>query len=337
MTQTPQTNITLQEIADELQCANSVVIAGHVSPDGDCIGSQLALTQALQALGKTVHPTLATKRTPPVNLRGLAGFDQLVFAGDVKGDIDAFVALDVPNTQRLEASQTKLLHSATISFTIDHHATDQRMTQYAYIDPKSAACALLVWQLIKCLGVKPTAQMAQCAYIGVMTDTTSFRNQNTTSDCFQAAREMMECGANPATLATDVFLNRSLQSLQLESLAISRMKFTANSSFVVSYILRSDMTKYNAKPEDSDVIIDTLRSIRGVRVACFLKEILIDGKLVMKGSLRAKDDTDVSVIARKYNGGGHKGASGFRMYCSFDVAMQTICKEFEDCLKDSEC
>ena len=335
MTTTPQTNATLQEIANELLQLDNIVIAGHVSPDGDCIGSQLALMHALKSYGKNVVPVLASKRTPPFNLSSLPGFDQLVYAGTYTGPVGAFVAVDVPNVDRLDVAQAALLERAPHSFTIDHHASLERMTQLAYIDPSSASASMLVWQLIKYLGVDPTPEAAICAYTGVMTDTTSFRNQNTTAACFTAAREMVACGANASKLAADIYLNRSKQSLLLESLAVSRMQFAAGAVFVVSYITRADMKNLDARPEDADVIVDTLRSVRGVRVACFMKEILIDNEVVVKGSLRAKDDTDVSVIARKYNGGGHKGASGFKMFCSMEEAMQTICAEFEEYLSGS--
>lgn len=334
MTTTPQTNATLQEIADELLRVDNIVIAGHVSPDGDCIGSQLALTLALRALGKNVTPTLAARRTPPASFENLPLFDDLVYAGDYEGSVDAFVALDVPKTDRLESAQCALLSSAKHSFTVDHHASDERMTQLAYIDPDCPACAMLVWQLVKCLGVELTRDIAQCIYMGVVTDTTSFRNQNTTAECFGVAQELIKCGVDPSKIAADAFLNRSKQSLQLESLAISRMSFAAGGDFAITYLTRADVKNLDAKPEDSDYIVDTLRSVRGVRVACFLKEIMIDGEIVVKGSLRAKDDTDVSVIARKHNGGGHKGASGFRMFCSIKDAVQTIRVEFEEYLSE---
>lgn len=327
MATTPQTNATLQQIACELRRRDDFVICGHVSPDGDCIGSQLALMHALRSLGKTVACVLAEEGSVDAGLSYLPGFDELVPASRFDGPAEVFIGVDVPTVQRI-GDAAALHEAAAFAVTIDHHACDTAMAQMVHVDPDAASCSLLVWQLASHLMEERTPEVAQCAYTGLITDTGRFQFQNTDARALQAAAEMVAAGADPALAAREVFQNRSLASIGLEARAIQRMRFGALGQAVISWVALEDFEELGAVKADAEPLIDVLRSARGVRIACMLRE---QGDAI-RGSFRAKDDTDVSALARSYGGGGHRAAAGFTLHGDLHAAVDEVLSAMEGLL-----
>lgn len=340
MTCTPQTNATLQEIADTLAACDDIVICGHISPDGDCIGSQLTLAHALRRLGKTVSCVLVSNEKLDPTLTFLPGADDLVYAGAHRGPCRTFVGVDVPNRERIGHAAEKLFDKATTTITIDHHAYDTRMSQLAYVDPDSASTTMLVWEVAKLLGLRQpddeqpfpgiTADIAQCALCGLMTDTGGFRYQNADERSFKAASEMVSAGAVSSDIAREVFQNRSIPSLELEALAIDRMKVFADGACVISWVTFDDMSEIGATKSDSEPLINALRTVRGVEVACMLR----DQRSSVKGSLRAKGDVDVNKIAAQFGGGGHKAAAGFTIDLPLKKAYDKVVEVLESAVRE---
>ncbi len=330
MATTPQTNATLPEIAAELRLRDNFVICGHVSPDGDCIGSQLALMHALRSIGKTASCVLAEEGTVDAGLSYLPGFDELVPASRFEGPIGVFVGVDVPTVQRI--GEASALHAAAgFAVTIDHHACETAMAQMVHVDPDAASCSMLVWRLASCLMDRLTPEVAQCAYTGLITDTGRFQFQNTDAAALQAAAEMVEAGADPALAAREVFQNRSLASVRLEARAIERMRFDASGQAVISWISAGDFEELGAVKADAEPLIDVLRAVKGVRIACMLRE----QPDAIRGSFRAKDDTDVSELARSYGGGGHRAAAGFTLHGDLEEAVRGVLHAMEGLLAPS--
>lgn len=320
MTATPQTNTTLRAITDELAQRDDIVICGHVSPDGDCIGSQLALMHALRSLGKRVACVLAEDEgCIDESFSFLPGIGEIVPPSSYDGPIGVFVGVDVPTVERI--GDASALHGrATFKVTVDHHAVESTMSDLVYVDPDAAATALLVWKLAGYLMERRDERVATCAYTGLVTDTGRFQYQNTDAASLVAASEMVASGADPAMVAREVFQNRRLASIQLEARAIERMVFTDGGSAVASWLSIGDFEELGASKPDAEPIINSLRSVKGVRVACMLRE----QDHAVRGSLRAKDDTDVSVLARRFGGGGHKAAAGFTLEMELGQAFQTV-------------
>lgn len=319
---TPQTNTTLEEIAQKLSEYSSFAICGHVNPDGDCLGSQLALAHALRGLGKRVTCVLAKADPVDQNLAFLPGLDDMVFAGDVSDEFEVFVAVDVPTVERIGAAAS-LHDAAQVRFTIDHHAVDTAMAEFTYVDPAAPSTTMLVWHIVKALGVV-TPDVAQCALCGLITDTGRFAYQNTTPEAFVLAAEMVQAGASPVVINREFFQNRSRASLELERLVLDRMEIREEGAFAYSYLTLADFAQYDAIKADAEPLIDVLRSIRGVRVALILRE---NAPGEVRGSLRSKDDiTDVARVARVFDGGGHKAAAGFTYYGSIDQALDDVAR-----------
>lgn len=297
------------------------VVCGHVSPDGDCLGSQLALAAALRRLGKRVTCVLVKDEPVEVNLlRVLDGAQDLVFAGAYKGAPGAFVGVDVPTRERIGEAACALLDQVPFSFTIDHHAVDATMCDMVYVDPDAASTTMLIWELAGYLGVERTGAVANCCYTGLVTDTGRFQYQNTDERCMSLAAEMVAAGADPASVSREVFQNRTYASMRLEATAIMRAEFSDDGATALGYLTREDFARFGAQKSDAEPVIDALRRIEGVRVACMLRE----QEDCIRGSLRAKDDTDVSAIARTFGGGGHVAAAGFTLRCTLDDAVAQV-------------
>lgn len=311
MAVTPQTNTTLEAIAEQLRAHDGFVICGHVSPDGDCLGSQLALANVLRLMGKRVTCLLAKDEPVGVGLSFLPGVDQMVPAQDFSQDFDVFVAVDVPTPERLGEAASSLHAKAALTIAIDHHAVDERMSDLSYTDPDAASTSLIIWEIAGVLlgEAGRTPLVATCAYVGLMTDTGRFQYQNANSAAFSAASEMVAAGADPAAASSAVYMSRTPASVRLQGVAVGRMKLICSGQVAISWICAADMEACGAQKPDAEGLVDVLRSIAGVRVACMLRE---QGDVV-RGSLRAKDDTDVASIAREFGGGGHRAAAGLTL------------------------
>ena len=248
----PMSNSPYADIVEVLQASHKVVICGHVSPDGDCLGSQLALAAALRVLGKNVTCLLAQNEELDYGLRFLPGADDMVPAAQFNDSFDTFVTVDVPNADRM-GEVAKALHAqAQYTATIDHHIAEKPLSQVNYVDSHAAATAMLIWQLIKELSIQPTADMATCCYAGVLTDTGRFQYQNTTAEVLRVAADIVSCGADPAEVARHVYQNRSRSSLALEQRMLANLEVMGEGAFAVSHLMRSDFVETGATKADAE-------------------------------------------------------------------------------------
>lgn len=316
---TPQTNITLEEAARLLPAFHSYAICGHVNPDGDCIGSQLALAHALCLMGKEVVCLLAAPDSVPHNLGFLPGVQDLVAGESCDFVPECFVGVDVPTAERLGGAK-QVLDKTQVSFTIDHHASESTYAKHVYVDPSSPSASMLVWKLIELMGAQ-NADSALCVMTGLITDTGRFANQNTTPESLRVAADLMDRGANPSAISREIFQSRRLASLKLEGVMLAHMNIEEDGAFAWSYLTNEDFVSCDAVKADSEPFVGTLRSIEGVRVALILKE---NDEGTVRGSLRAKDDTNVALVAESYGGGGHKAAAGFTFEGSLDDALAQV-------------
>ena len=316
---TPQSNTTLSEIAQRLNEFQTFAICGHVNPDGDCLGSQLALAHSLESLGKSVVCLLATDDPVEDNLTFLPGLDAMIPGFSYHETPDVFIAVDVPTRERMKSAAVVAERSA-LTITIDHHVNPVAVSNLNYIDPDSPSASMIVWQLIKEFG-QPSQEAALCALTGLITDTGRFSYQNTTPEAFIVASEMVSLGASPALITREFFQNRSLASLKLEKILLERLTLFCDGAFSFSYLCKEDFDSCGAIKADAESLVDILRGIKGVRVALILKQT-DPGEI--RGSLRAKDNTDVSLVAREYDGGGHKAAAGFTFHGSLDEAISQV-------------
>jgi len=294
----------LRTIAATLRGAGQVVVCAHVSPDGDAIGSVLGLTLALRDAGIDATPTLANDRTPPVTYSFLPGFDLWRQVKELEAP-DIFVALDTPVASRLGAAEP-LMRAAQRVIVLDHHPDEPLWGDMVFTDASMAATGQIVWRLLPALGVTPSADVARCLYVSLITDTGRFSYDNTTPEALRAAAAMLDAGADPAEAARHVYQERSARSLALEALVLERLTRANGGHVVWSYLTDADFAATGALPEEAEHLPDAIRSLGGIDVAVLVR---VKGDEI-RVNLRAKTGFDVGAVGRALGGGGHRAAAG---------------------------
>ncbi|MDP2183736.1 MAG: DHH family phosphoesterase [Actinomycetota bacterium] len=291
--------------AVHLRHADSVVVCAHVSPDGDAIGSVLALTLALRDASIPAIPTLADDATGPCTYEFLPGFGLLTPANDLNVPA-AFVALDTPNFERLGLAED-LARKAENLIVIDHHPDNAEFGGVNIVDSRAASTSQLIWRLIERLEVPVTPEIALCCYVGLMTDTGRFQYENTSPGALRDAAAMIEAGADPSLAARLVYQERSPAALDLDSRVLSRLTVANGGRVAYSWVTDADFEATGAHAEESENLVDLIRVAKGVDVAFLIRE-QSDG---LRANLRSKTGYDVGTLAREMGGGGHAAAAGF--------------------------
>ena len=287
-----------------LRRARSVVVCGHVRPDGDAIGSTLGVTLALREAGIPAVPTLANRTSPPSTYRFLPGFGLFVAPEQLEAP-QVFVAVDSPNPARLGAAEELMLGAETV-IVIDHHPDALPFGQVNVLDATAAATGQLVWGLAHALLDAPSAEVALCCYVGLITDTGRFSYDNTTAHAFSDAADMVATGVDPAETARLVYQDRSKASLDIEARAMCRLTVVNDGHVAFAWVDDNDFEELGVLPEEAESLPDAVRLLGGIDVAFLMRQAGDEVRV----NLRAKCGFDVGEVARKFGGGGHKAASG---------------------------
>lgn len=295
----------MKRAAEVLRGARHVVIASHVDPDGDAIGSTLGLAHALESLGITTSLALGSGERCPSTYAFLPGAERLA-APVLPAEPFVLAALDSPDVRRL-ADAAFLAEAAEAVVLIDHHPDAVAGAHTAVFDSTAAATGVLVWQLLPYFGVVPDERMATCLYTAVLTDTGRFSYANTSADTLRLAADMVGAGAHPHDIYTAVYENRSAGAQQLVGRTLGRVTLANGGRVAYSWVTPEDFAETGARPEEAENLIDYVRALGGVDVVFLAK---VNGSIV-RGNLRSKTDVDVSAIARELGGGGHRAAAGF--------------------------
>lgn len=300
-----------------LRQVRSVVLASHVNPDGDAIGSLLALTHALNQIGIATEPILVDG--VPEIYRWIPGAE-LVQTEPTQSQFDAGIVCDAGALLRIGSSLVPLFESVPILIDIDHHVADGTFGTYQIVDAKRASTAELVYDVIlemeRAFG-KPlfTPEIAQCLMVGIVTDTGSFKYPNVTPQTFAVAAKLTELGGHPAPINERVYENRSYANVKLLGRALEALQRSDDGRVAWSSISAQDFAEFGATDEETEGIVSQIRAVRGVDVAIFFREIP-GGKVRI--SLRGRDGvSDVNKIANVFGGGGHRLAAG----CSLEPPL----------------
>ncbi|MCL2807910.1 MAG: bifunctional oligoribonuclease/PAP phosphatase NrnA [Coriobacteriia bacterium] len=308
-----------QEVLAILHEAQTVAISGHVNPDGDALGSALALRDLLRAMGKKADVVLSEGCLAPELYDFLPDYT-FVDSSSYHETPDLFVAVDVSTIKRLGKVQS-LLDKAERTLAIDHHACFEGFTQYYYGDTAAPATASLIWEIIQASTVEPSLNMASYCYVAIMTDTGRFAFRNTDRSTFVDATEMVDIGVNPSEMSQLVYENKSLAALRLEALIIDRVSFSCEGRVAYSYILSNDLSSLGLERDATEQLPTILRSIKGVEVAVLFRDEIDEGVRV---NLRSRSSYNVGLLARKFGGGGHAGAAGFTLELPLEEAISHV-------------
>lgn len=291
------------KIVKTLIDAKEVVIVGHENPDGDCIGSMLALYLALKKKGKNVR--IISKDVVPKNLYYLPHVNDIEIINNANFYCDVLVLLDTGEIERTGISNIEKIYKKLIN--IDHHITSNGIGNLYYVNSSAAACGEIIYQLIKLMGIDNDKEIATCLYTAIYTDTGGFKYSNTTSITHQIAGDLINMGINFSDIAYKAFDQMSISKFNLIKDVLNTIEFFENNRIAFLYVFSDMFIKNGAKREDTENIVNFARNIESVEVAA----IFIEEQNKYKISMRSKNYINVADIASKFGGGGHEKAAGF--------------------------
>lgn len=318
----------LASVADAIRSHERFVVVTHENPDGDALGSMLAITLGVRALGKDAVMYLSGRSPLPAEYRflSLAGL-----AHDAPLDLGerVLLAVDCANERRIAEDTTAVDGAATV-VNIDHHHDNSRFGSINLIDAAASSTAEIVRDILRELDVALTPEIAEALYVGLVTDTGRFQYTNTTPKALRLAAELVEAGADVHGVFQHVYETVQFAKLKLLARALDRAKLYEGGRLVVSYLLKADFAEVGAEEPYSEGIIDQLRSVEGSEMVALIREPPRDGGPARRISLRSShDEVDVSAVARAAGGGGHVQAAGFSSELSIDELIEFLRTQFQ--------
>lgn len=301
----------LSDAAAAIHDSRSIVLACHVNPDGDALGSLLGLALALIPLGKELV-CLSADGVPDI-LRFLPGMELVTQTTNVPA-FDLALVVDSGELPRVGDTVKPLIGRAKRVVDIDHHVTAGAFGDIRVLDSRAASTAEIVYALLETLGAPITSDIATCLFTGVITDTGSFRFQNVTPNTLRVAAKLLEAGAPPAYISENVFENRTFAATCLLGHALSSLSQTPDGKIIWAHITAKDFQELGATDQDTEGVVNYVRGVRGAEVGILFRE-MESGKI--RVSLRSRESVNVAQIASRFGGGGHRMASG----CTLDAPL----------------
>lgn len=314
-------NASFEEIARALDGARTVLVVGHLRPDGDALGSTIAFALWLKSQGKDVaawnHDGLAPR------FRYLPSWDIVTKPDPARKRFDAVVALDNSVRERLGTALDGI-EEPNCLINIDHHVSNERYGTLNYVDSSSPATGEIVFEFLKSRRTAVTAEMAGCLFAAISTDTGSFQYRNTTAKTFRVASELVDAGVDVGNLSSAIYDAHPRRHLDLLRHALNAAEFFCGDRVACTALTRADASRMGLVPEDTEGVIDHLRAVDTVVAAVFFEE-MEDGRI--RVSARSKDvRVDVCKVCALFGGGGHPLASGARMSGPIAAAKEKFLK-----------
>ena len=306
------------EVLEALKAAKNVVLFTHINPDGDGLGAEGALAEALAAQGKRV---VVQNTDPTPKTYAFLGLEKYKAPEGFVPDLA--VALDCPVLQRLGAPAVESLKGIAKIMVIDHHVPKEPFGSagLVWVDDKAAATGQMMEALLSALGWAVTPTMASAMYAAVVNDTGCFRHSNTDQAVFELASRLVKAGADSKMVNRKLLDERPLAGVKLWATALSGLKVIAGGKAAMVTVSAAQLAASGATWEDTDGLAETLRSIEGVEVSAMLRE---EGALKAKLSMRSKYAFDVNAFAGQWGGGGHAKAAGATMAMPFGEAVAAV-------------
>lgn len=298
----------MQSIIHQLTRSRRVLLTTHTHPDGDAIGSLLALGLSLERMGKTI--AMVDDDPIPAIYRFLPEVARITDRVPSGVDFDTAVVLDCGSLQRVGAV-AEAVTAAPVVLNIDHHVTNEAFGTLRLVDPEACATAEIIYRLLGEMSVPIDKIVATAIYTGIFTDTGSFRFSNTNLEAFTICREMVTLGVDPYQVAKHVYGTYSLGRIKLLNMALDSIELAANGKMTIMTLSQEMLRETRTQPEDGDGLINYARRIEDVRVAALIQELNGGQANQYHVSLRSDGSIDVADIAKARGGGGHASAAGF--------------------------
>ena len=316
----------MKAIIRQLKASSNVLLASHANPDGDAIGSLLAMGMVLQRMG--IASVCYNESAIPAVYRFLPAVDSIHRQLDPVEGFDAAVVLDCGALSRVGAAVDRFAQIPVL-INIDHHSTNTRFGTHQLVDIDACATCEIVYRLIGELGLEVDTAMATAIYTGILTDTGSFRFSNTNRTAFAIGEAMVAKGVNPSIVAQHVYGTYSLGRIKLLNLALDSIEISNNGQLSIMTVTREMFADTGTQAEDADGLINYARRIQDVKVAALIREMengdhAVGRRQRFHVSLRSDGSVDVARIAAGFGGGGHAGAAGFSVESSLTELKRTI-------------
>ena len=314
----------LLQIADAIRPRRRFVLSSHSRPDGDSIGSQLAMAYALRALRKDVR--VVNSDAAPAPLMAFHGVPQIEIADRVGGDVDAAIVMECGDLARTGVAGLDRF----FVINIDHHPGNSRYGQINWFDPTAAACGEMVFDLIRALGVAHSVDIATHNYLAILTDTGSFHYSSISPRTFDICRQTLEAGVDPVLVARSVYDANNLGRLKLFGAVLSAMQLDTTGRIAIVYLDHEMAREAGGTYEDTEGLINLPLTVKEIQAVVFFKQI--EGEQY-RVSMRSKGDTDISAIAKKFGGGGHKNAAGCTVTGGIDALRKLFIEKIENAIQ----
>ncbi len=311
----------LETIAEDLRAADKLVVATHLNPDGDAIGSARAMELTLLALDKDVVVYVPDACVPTE----YEFIRPSTLTTEIPADVEqrTLVCVDCGNASRVKNDE--LLERAQRVLNVDHHGDNTHFGHANHVRSTASCAAQLVWELAGHLGVTPTPEFATAVYVGLVTDTGRFQYSNTTPESFELAASLMRAGVDTHDVFSRIFETVGYARTRLLGRALERSLRSEDGLIVATHLRQVDFDECGATEDDAEGIVDALRSVEGTYVAVFLRDLPPGGEHMRKGSLRTtREDIDVSIVARTWTGGGHRQAAGFNTSDDLPAVVERV-------------
>ena len=305
----------VRQIREEILRRQRFLLTSHARPDGDSIGSQLAMAFALDALGKSVR--IVNADPAPDHYQDFPGMERIEIASHVSADVDAVIVMECSDLSRAGVSGLE----GEFLINIDHHAGNTLYGALNWHDESAAACGEMVFDLIAALGVPLTIEIATHIYLAILTDTGSFHHSSITPRTFDICRQTVEAGVNPAAMARRVFDSNSFGKLKLIGALLDSMELADEGRLAILYMDDTMLSACGCTNNDTEGLINLPLTAREIQAVIFFKVGPNGGVRV---SMRSKYDVDVRAVAGRFGGGGHKNAAGFTVTEPLDVVRPRI-------------
>ena len=313
----------LSQVVELIEQKHRFMITSHIRPDGDGLGSGLALYWMLRSLGK--EPTVVLRDRVPPAYDVLPGADLVIVQPDVYEDYDAAFIIECSDVDRPGLPS---LHNQFV-VNIDHHSTTMPFGDINWIDSTAAAVGEMIYNLSKALGVEVTKEIAECIYTALLTDTGSFHFSNTTERTLKIASELVRRGVEPARISQALFYSYPFSKVRLLGLVLSTIERDETGRIAWVTMDRETMYEADASEEDSDGIVNHALSVGEVEAVAFFKE-LEPG--VYRISLRSKGRNNVAKVAELFGGGGHRNAAGCRVEGDFEDVKRRVIEGLQNAI-----
>jgi len=305
----------MKAIIEALNSSRRIFVTTHINPDGDAIGSLVAMGLALEAAGKKV--VMYSESPIPTPYRFLSGVDRVIHDPEAVDRCDAAVIIDCGDLDRI-GRMAVAMEDFPVLINIDHHATNSGFGHYRLIDPRACASAEIVYRIIGELGVSITRSIATALYTGILTDTGSFRFANTRRETFSLCETLATAGANPSDVARHLYGQYSIGRLKLLNMALDSIEISRNGKLSLMALTQLMLAETGTVPEDVDGMINYARRIEDIDVAVLIREkrngsCPAGNNRPFQVSLRSNGSVDVATIAATFGGGGHPTAAGFQV------------------------